>query len=129
MCVQGFNTQPPEGGWLLCPNNPNTFILFQHTAARRRLAATAAPSEAIKGFQHTAARRRLAHRLRANLKAVCFNTQPPEGGWHCRATSDAQQCVSTHSRPKAAGLDTLKIKGESAMFQHTAARRRLEAFG
>ena len=53
-----FNTQPPEGG---C-NGEFTVIgevMFQHTAARRRLAV---PSEARRigsMFQHTAARRRL----------------------------------------------------------------------
>ena len=35
---------------------------------------------------------------------LCFNTQPPEGGWIQQlevAVKDAD--VSTHSRPKAAG--------------------------
>ena len=55
-----FNTQPPEGGWLpfLCSNRQ--MYLFQHTAARRRLAN---------------ASRNLIN------KCWCFNTQPPEGGW------------------------------------------------
>ena len=34
-------------------------LLFQHTAARRRLAVTAATSTTARRFQHTAARRRL----------------------------------------------------------------------
>ena len=33
-------------------------------------------------FQHTAARRRLARKFGASLTYFCFNTQPPEGGWH-----------------------------------------------
>ena len=34
-------------------------------------------------FQHTAARRRLAFRHRQSLEVLgCFNTQPPEGGWN-----------------------------------------------
>ena len=55
-------------------------------------------------FQHTAARRRLAsYCLRRPRQIRRFNTQPPEGGW------DGERCfflngdVSTHSRPKAAG--------------------------
>ena len=37
--------------------------------------------------------------------AVCFNTQPPEGGWDKHvADSLAKISVSTHSRPKAAGM-------------------------
>ena len=34
----GFNTQPPEGGWAFLPSNAYLPCLFQHTAARRRLA-------------------------------------------------------------------------------------------
>ena len=77
-------------------------------------------------FQHTAARRRLDVR-QSLLILHCFNTQPPEGGW---LTDDGLEgmsrvfqhtaarrrlvfysyrfitCmdVSTHSRPKAAGI-------------------------
>ena len=56
-----FNTQPPEGGWLSAISYQNIRTLFQHTAARRRLAD----------------RRRLPAPYRS------FNTQPPEGGWAC----------------------------------------------
>ena len=38
-------------------------------------------------FQHTAARRRLVPLLsRPNVIWICFNTQPPEGGWDGRAS-------------------------------------------
>ena len=96
-----FNTQPPEGG---CPDGlfieltsdvsthsrpkaaafdvllSASAYLFQHTAARRRLAhGTSAHIHSSK-FQHTAARRRLLnHRI---------------SRWDI--------WVSTHSRPKAA---------------------------
>ena len=33
-----FNTQPPEGGWVRPSRSMSNQILFQHTAARRRLA-------------------------------------------------------------------------------------------
>ena len=76
-----FNTQPPEGGWTVFaapqideevsthsrPKAAGAFanaflfpMMFQHTAARRRLALRRA--KAVTGFtpfQHTAARRRL----------------------------------------------------------------------
>ena len=32
-------------------------------------------------FQHTAARRRLGNYHWCRLVQECFNTQPPEGGW------------------------------------------------
>ena len=35
---EGFNTQPPEGGWSVWHFTPRPARLFQHTAARRRLA-------------------------------------------------------------------------------------------
>ena len=56
----GFNTQPPEGGWVSRQSSGFWYCRFQHTAARRRLGA---------GF---AAARQSCNR---------FNTQPPEGGW------------------------------------------------
>ena len=77
---------------------------FQHTAARRRLVPTPAALFDSVRFQHTAARRRLA--IFTNVSSwnvivsthsrpkaagtsdagwticnICFNTQPPEGGW------------------------------------------------
>ena len=100
-----FNTQPPEGGWAILANMILDAIMFQHTAARRRLALQIGFYAALfKGF----------------------NTQPPEGGWNrpgiwraettlfqhtaARRRLDEygqksnQKCyVSTHSRPKAAG--------------------------
>ena len=78
-------------------------------------------------FQHTAARRRLAASRRIwQRRADCFNTQPPEGGWGGKSQREAEElmfqhtaarrrlgswsvicklcwAVSTHSRPKAAG--------------------------
>ena len=61
----------------------------------------------LKQFQHTAARRRLgANFSLLGLGFLCFNTQPPEGGW-----SHMQQATSHYQK-----------------FQHTAARRRLGSF-
>ena len=55
----GFNTQPPEGGWKINWANLSFAVMFQHTAARRRL-----------GLRK--------HNVSAKIR---FNTQPPEGGW------------------------------------------------
>ena len=99
-----FNTQPPEGGWVLAWSGVNSPLMFQHTAARRRLEPkntshfppiefqhTAARRRLVIWiakrsrrclFQHTAARRRLGpFQLKFHAVAYCFNTQPPEGGW------------------------------------------------
>ena len=59
-------------------------VLFQHTAARRRLGRRKAAVARLDWFQHTAARRRLvaAFALGRLRGMIGFNTQPPEGGWH-----------------------------------------------
>ena len=101
-------------------------------------------------FQHTAARRRLGENILRFINDYdCFNTQPPEGGWgRHQPTFPSVGHVSTHSRPKAAGLkfplffpytdcfNTQPPEGgwttvssadwAGLGFQHTAARRRLE---
>ena len=81
--ICGFNTQPPEGGWFICYLICYFSILFQHTAARRRLGRPHIRSHAGRRFQHTAARRRLG-------RDDAFYPKYP--------------MVSTHSRPKAAGI-------------------------
>ena len=98
---------------------------FQHTAARRRLDLRQPTRAHGYGFQHTAARRRLGLPIlcgRRNKES--FNTQPPEGGWgwFCRRRNRCE--VSTHSRPKAAGVICSSPRLWT-VFQHTAARRRL----
>ena len=100
-----FNTQPPEGG---CHNDRwahYRIIMFQHTAARRRL--------------HTA--------IPTKWKPICFNTQPPEGGCMTMLMRQGVSAVSTHSRPKAAAL-IQKRTAHKRWFQHTAARRRLRSW-
>ena len=56
---QRFNSQPPEGGWLLASWRTSSPPSFQLTAARRRLGLIG----------------------RLITRRGCFNSQPPEGGW------------------------------------------------
>ena len=44
--MSGFNTQPPEGGWLVDSKGKHVLAEFQHTAARRRLGKNANPTRA-----------------------------------------------------------------------------------
>ena len=79
---------------------------FQLTAARRRLEISPACTSPSVVFQLTAARRRLGIRPATSRPCRCFNSQPPEGGWDLTATLFVPPlAVSTHRRPKAAGLD------------------------
>ena len=68
----GFNTQPPEGGWMTAVLDQSTVAKFQHTAARRRLADRLTPVERGVVFQHTAARRRLAEQTGFDALDVQF---------------------------------------------------------
>ena len=121
-------------------------LVFQLTAARRRLAAlaTATMQESMVSthsrpkaaghtlrrpcrgdqFQLTAARRRLECICNYFADIVGFNSQPPEGGWRSHPVSVTDVMVSTHSRPKAAGPKH-GATSSPLWFQLTAARRRL----
>ena len=104
-CQGGFNTQPPEGSWF----SKNALGTFKPKVSTHSRPKAAGSFRAIWRF-----------------RAVCFNTQPPEGSWvfwavtfkraglfqHTAARrqlesdvalADVGECVSTHSRPKAAG--------------------------
>ena len=98
-----FNSQPPEGGWL-----------HRSLPQQRQGRFNSQPPEG--GWP-------LFHMLVIPLR--CFNSQPPEGGWAGEALLKwASTRVSTHSRPKAAGFNSVASFSKSS-FQLTAARRRL----
>ena len=82
--------------------------LFQHTAARRRLDLRLYSYELeFVGFNTQPPEGGWLRLLPSAFYRGCFNTQPPEGGWKCEGKkSDLFNSVSTHSRPKAAGLGT-----------------------
>ena len=77
-------------------------------------------------FQHTAARRRLLIKFELNTFKDTVST-------HSRPKAAARQIlkmnfclvVSTHSRPKAAACTDFQAIHSFFVFQHTAARRRL----
>ncbi len=120
--VHCFNTQPPEGGWSKTTRR-KLASSFQHTAARRRLKFELHMVVGIVVSTHS--RPKAADIQTAFvLRCVCFNTQPPEGGWQTACRCIACDDVSTHSRPKAAA-SAYGLALETRQFQHTAARRRL----
>ena len=55
----GFNTQPPKGGWVRVAAFPRQAVVSTHS----RLKAAGEPT---------------AEDLE---RRMCFNTQPPKGGW------------------------------------------------
>ena len=126
-------------------------IMFQHTAARRRLqGGSMRSSDLIKvsthsraeaaaltlltclfahRFQHTAARRRLPLNNGDNRQSInCFNTQPRGGG--CLGTSTIRiRLGGFNTQPRGGGcLRDCRRESDCQRFQHTAARRRLRFY-
>ena len=100
--------------------------LFQHTAARRRLAFGCFTRQ-YQGWVSTHSRPKAAGACTVSQanEIGCFNTQPPEGGWrHCLASASPNfgfQHTAARRRLERLMLWALPYP----MFQHTAARRRL----
>ncbi len=124
---------------------------FQHTAARRRLVAAYRPGRAWM-FVSTHSRPKAAGQVFYTknqarlvsthsrpkaagrqdnclpLQVACFNTQPPEGGWRLNKIQ-AGFCVwfqHTAARRRLEASDNDGV--QSHRFQHTAARRRLDGY-
>ena len=97
------------------PDMPSIFAAapFQHTAARRRLANTSLTLTIQFSFQHTAARRRLGACWTLRDFWVCFNTQPPEGGWACQ-TRPCPHISGFNTQPPEGGwiLDLLTFDAD-----------------
>ena len=60
-----------------------------------------------------------------SFRICCFNTQPPEGGWAVKEVYDPNLDVSTHSRLKAAGQGG----GEGERCGRVSTHSRLKAAG
>ena len=126
MILDGFNTQPPEGGWFL------SRAAFEAHADRFNTqppeggwAGQTAYQTKRSKFQHTAARRRLAAvRLFWRLRQTVSTHSRPKAAGSEEIVSTLLFTVSTHSRPKAAGSSNA-ARQTYRLFQHTAARRRL----
>ena len=118
--VTGFNTQPPEGGWLRKLNQTFIAKLFQHTAARRRLAFSDDLNTYTNLFQHTAARRRLVEIfIRQACGFVVSTHSRPKAAGLAASFRAFKSAVSTHSRPKAAGRNLQTIAGIGKVSTHS----------
>ena len=100
-----FNTQPPEGGWVHSISSATLHCSFQHTAARRRLDLFLHGIHPVSVFQHTAARRRLVKMSNISFCVSMFQHTAARRRLDDPFLLNAFAAdVSTHSRPKAAGL-------------------------
>ena len=121
-----FNTQPPEGGWYVNSVAFGDCVLFQHTAARRRLEPIFA-SNRYSFLVSTHSRPKAAGtRQPFGYYAIYVSTHSrPKAAGSLQRVFRACRHVSTHSRPKAAGIHESLFLVYCDLFQHTAARRRL----
>ena len=124
----GFNTQPPEGGWIIHLRYLWLNKKFQHTAARRRLGRPFNFGGLLLTVS-THSRPKAAGRHEKVIFETLqrFNTQPPEGGWAARSLlyQSAMSFQHTAARRRLALINsTARVP---VLFQHTAARRRLAA--
>ena len=127
MCFwAGFNSQPPEGGWMLIYIKHGWHSPFQLTAARRRLEYIAVIVFHILKFQLTAARRRLDSSNTATAVDLRFQLTAARR----RLGFDKGQCLDFVKFQLTAARRRLgqrrRCMGGVIMFQLTAARRRLD---
>ena len=102
----GFNTQPPEGGWMSASTELDRYIVSTHSRPKAAGTAPAHPIQCWPLFQHTAARRRLDIKKDDTVTDALFQ--------------------HTAARRRLASLQALFT--QNCVFQHTAARRRLAMF-
>ena len=127
--INGFNTQPPEGGWITAIDGSAITSCFNTQPPEGGWACNPKTSTSSSRFQHTAARRRLAGTTCTKEKMLSVSTHSrPKAAGLKEIDLEQKIWVSTHSRPKAAGQEAVLIIATQRLFQHTAARRRLDGF-
>ena len=116
-----FNTQPPEGGCAAYRPRAMWAMMFQHTAARRRLRWSDNQSHKQKT---------VSTHSRPKAAACCFARQygrdhivsthsRPKAAADGRVYQPAHRAVSTHSRPKAAAFEKLLAQAETMVSTHS----------
>ena len=118
---KSFNSQPPEGGWFKGWARRWGCMVFQLTAARRRLGVYIHGNRQPWMFQLTAARRRLveSQRFQPWVGYLVSTHSRPKAAGHNLADIFLAHVVSTHSRPKAAGLHLVKKAGRESVSTHS----------
>ena len=107
---KSFNTQPPEGGWRF-QNAAQAYVrVSTHSRPKAAGFEWGKDSSFIACFNTQPPEGGWLSLNNKLTTTMCFNTQPPEGGWpHEPAEYRQLRFVSTHSRPKAAGVCLTRI--------------------
>ena len=100
-----FNTQPPEGGWQCHHDGGFVSVCFNTQPPEGGWPSLAQHHHCRTEFQHTAARRRLEPQKADQIgrHGVSTHSRPKAAGFQSLTRLKARG-VSTHSRPKAAGM-------------------------
>ena len=122
---QCFNTQPPEGGWVIDICN----LALSHVSTRSRPKAAGFSGALLFTTEEVSTRSRPKAAggwiIFFLCEISCFNTQPPEGGWAVQGGGDGGRTEFQHAAARRRlGLAAYNRLSE-LMFQHAAARRRL----
>ena len=145
----GFNTQPPEGGWnanrrysIRCNvsthSRPKAAGRFGTNQRAGQEVSTHSRPKAAGAWSHirqklvmvsTHSRPKAAGGSTAKWRflIIRFNTQPPEGGWSCSYCITVWIALFQHTAARRRLESYFYLQTKNLKFQHTAARRRLEA--
>ena len=143
--TMGFNTQPPEGGWARAIGHHRAAL---EVSTHSRLKAAGCCNRCLvvclkvsthsrlkaAGFSKKRKIQRLIVSTHSRLKAagstpaatswqtVCFNTQPPEGGW-APQTQPFLTLKGFNTQPPEGGwaMPCPAVRRRTKGFQHTAA--------
>ena len=123
LCVS-THSRPKAAGLSLTPYIES--LMFQHTAARRRLVLSLFyPLKNSTVSTHSRPKAAGLAEKSTFQRIFGFNTQPPEGGWR-RPRDSARMRDRFNTQPPEGGWIPNEIAAiQIDMFQHTAARRRL----
>ena len=105
---------------------PRSSVMFQHTAARRRLGQSGNFSSDRHSFNTQPPEGGWTSASTPTERRCCFNTQPPEGGWLDVPILLLAQLSRFNTQPPEGGwIIAYGFICYIKTFQHTAARRRL----
>ena len=71
-CLRGFNSQPPEGGWVLSDQSVVKDVVSTHSRPKAAGSCKATHADMAGLFQLTAARRRLVPPLKPLARKACI---------------------------------------------------------
>ena len=121
----GFNTQPPEGGWMREDKIVIVKIRFNTQPPEGGWYISKHINSRLPVSTHS--RLKAAGRIRCNMgyQVGRFNTQPPEGGWVPLPHSKTAKKKFQHTAARRRLVLNSITFNQTKQFQHTAARRRL----